>query len=556
MREDQIPVSDLGDEEQARLLQDLLEINQAMTSGTDRVLDIIWRKGARLIGAEHGSIRLLRRVGGRPALVVEAYFGEGWTALNKQRIMELGESISGVVAQSGCSRYDADVLKEKEYRGSFPEFRSKICVPIRIGNEIIGVMNFNNRAADAFDDRLVSIAEVFACQTALAVNTVRLNRHKERARRSLELSRTINGAINTTLDLDEVMHTLVDELGQIDKVTGVDVFIYDPAKQILKNDYRLKQGGVGSVELELGQGLVGAAAESRQVINIGDVRKVSHYRQIRACTRSELTMPMVQCGDLIGVINLESDRVDAFDEHDEELLEAVTLAACIAIRNAHEYKKLQQAQHELELANWRITDMEDDARFALTTYIHDEVQKTIGQLLVKARQRDEREILGLAQKLEQQAAKMRFELTIPILNMRVELMELIRETLPRMYPAVSGIEHKVRLPAFDEIKVLARSVKVLGYRFVRGAVTNVYEHADAGHVCIEADRRGDELLLRVVDNGMGFDTSQVEQFIKEGHYFFHDIRIRATQLGGSFKFKSKQGQGTTLELTVPLMATP
>jgi putative methionine-R-sulfoxide reductase with GAF domain len=457
-----------------------------------------------------------------------------------------------VVAQSGRSRYDADVLKEKEYQGSFPEFRSKICVPICIGNEVIGVMNFNNRAADAFDDRLVSIAEVFACQTALAVNNVRLNRHKERVRKSLELSRAINGAINTTLDLDEVMRTLVDELGQIDKVTGVDVFIYYPTEKILRNIYRLKQGGVGSVELELGQRLVGAAAESRQVINVGDVRKDSRYRQIRAATRSELTMPMVQCGDLIGVINLESDQIDAFDEHDEELLEAVALAACIAIRNAREYKKLQQAQRELELANRRITDMEDEARFGLTTYIHDEVQKTIGRLLVKARQRDELELLGLAQKLEQQVAKMRFELTIPILNMRVELMELIKETLPRMYPAASGIDHIVRLPAFDEIKVLDRSVKVLGHRFVRGALTNVYEHAQADQVHIGAERRGDELHLRVGDNGQGFDTSQVERFIKEGHYFFHDIKIRATQLGGSFRFESERGRGTMLELKVPL----
>jgi Nif-specific regulatory protein len=149
---------------QKQLFQDLLEINEAMTLGTEDVLSIIWHKGAQLIGAVHGSIRLLRNVGGRPVLVLEAPFGERWSEEKKRRIMELGESISGIVAQSGCSRCCADVTKEADYKGLFPEFRSKICVPIRVGDRVIGVMNFNNRTVGIFDDNHVRIAETFAIQ--------------------------------------------------------------------------------------------------------------------------------------------------------------------------------------------------------------------------------------------------------------------------------------------------------------------------------------------------------------------------------------------------------
>jgi putative methionine-R-sulfoxide reductase with GAF domain len=176
---------------QEQLFRDLLKINQAMARGAERVLDMIWHKGARLIDAEHGSIRLLRSIGGRPVLVLEAHFGERWTERKKQRRMELGESISGTVAQSGRSRCCADVTQEIDYKGSFPAFKSKICVPIRIGVEIIGVVNFNNRAVGMFNHDHVQIAETFACLTALAVNNVRLNRREERGRQSLELSRTI-----------------------------------------------------------------------------------------------------------------------------------------------------------------------------------------------------------------------------------------------------------------------------------------------------------------------------------------------------------------------------
>jgi putative methionine-R-sulfoxide reductase with GAF domain len=220
---------------QKQLFRDLLEINDAMALGTGDVLGIIWHTGARLIRAEHGSIRLLRNVGGRPVLVLEAHFGDGWTEEKKARIMGMGESISGVVAQSGYPRCCADVTKELDYRGSFPQFKSKICVPIRIGGRVIGVMNFNNRAVGVFNPGQVAIAETFARQTVLAVNTVRLNRREERARKSLELSRAINEAINATMNLDQVMHTLLSKLDEIGKATVVDVFIYDPVDHVLRN---------------------------------------------------------------------------------------------------------------------------------------------------------------------------------------------------------------------------------------------------------------------------------------------------------------------------------
>jgi putative methionine-R-sulfoxide reductase with GAF domain len=540
---------------QKRLFQDLLEINEAMTLGTEDVLSIIWHKGARLIGAEHGSIRLLRNVGGRPVLVLEAHFGEGWTEERKRRIMEVGESISGLVAQSGCSCCCADVTKEVDYKGSFPEFKSKICIPICIGDQVIGVTNFNSQAAGAFNDNHVKIAETFARQTALAVNTVRIYRREERARKSLELSRAINEAINATLDLDEVMNTLLSKLAEIGKVTIADVLIYDPVDQVLRNTYRLKEDSLGSMELRLDQGLIGATARSRKAMNVGDVRKDSRYLKARESTRSELTMPMVQGDELIGVINLESDKLDTFDEADEKLLEAVGIAACIAIRKAREYEKLQRAQQELELASRRIMAMEDSARFALTTYIHDEVQKTIGRLSVQARQQGDPEITTLVQELEQKVGRMRFDLSTPILphNMRLELRQLVEESLPQMYPAASRLRHTLRLSALDDIKASDPSVGVLVYRFVRGAVVNVYEHTDADHIRIEAKRQGDVLLLRVMDHGQGFDVTHINRFIRGGHYFFHDIQIRAAQLGGTFSVESERGKGTTLELKVPLV---
>jgi signal transduction histidine kinase len=149
---------------------------------------------------------------------------------------------------------------------------------------------------------------------------------------------------------------------------------------------------------------------------------------------------------------------------------------------------------------------------------------------------------------------MRFDLSMPILphNMRLELRQLVEESLPQIYPVASRLQHTLRLSGLDDTLASDPALGVLLYRFARGALANVYEHAEASHVCVEAERRGDDLLLRVTDDGEGLDVAHIDRFVREGHYFFHDVRIRAAQLGGTFDVESRPGRGTTLKLRVPL----
>jgi signal transduction histidine kinase len=60
------------------------------------------------------------------------------------------------------------------------------------------------------------------------------------------------------------------------------------------------------------------------------------------------------------------------------------------------------------------------------------------------------------------------------------------------------------------------------------------------------------LSIKVEDNGQGFDSAQIDGFLKAGHYFFHDIQIRTGQLNGSFQIRSNPGEGALLEINVPI----
>jgi signal transduction histidine kinase len=108
------------------------------------------------------------------------------------------------------------------------------------------------------------------------------------------------------------------------------------------------------------------------------------------------------------------------------------------------------------------------------------------------------------------------------------------------------------LAALDENLKLEPGCIFLIYRFVRGAVGNVYRHSQATSMQVSAEICDGQLILCVSDNGKGFDLALIESFIKSGHYFFHDIQIRTKQLSGNFLIQSLPEQGTRLQLNLPI----
>jgi putative tryptophan/tyrosine transport system substrate-binding protein len=216
-------------------------------------------------------------------------------------------------------------------------------------------------------------------------------------------------------------------------------------------------------------------------------------------------------------------------------------------------RALRQTQHELEIAGKRIIDAEDSSRFALTTYIHDEILGPLDELSVAARDLENPHMQKMVLELEKRVRRLRFDLSVPILkDLGVELRRLIQETLPLIYSNSQKIKMELNLSALDKVPELEPSCVFLLYRFVRGAVSNVYRHAQAGRIRVTADYAEGRLSLCVIDDGQGFDPDQVDQFIRNGHFFFHDVQIRARQLKGAFQIEAQPGSGTIMKVTIPV----
>ena len=81
------------------------------------------------------------------------------------------------------------------------------------------------------------------------------------------------------------------------------------------------QGGVSCVRIALGKGVCGESAASLQTVIVGDVKIYPNYISCDSSARSEIVVPMVKDGQLLGVLDLDSSLVDDYDEMDQKYLE-------------------------------------------------------------------------------------------------------------------------------------------------------------------------------------------------------------------------------------------
>ncbi|HLI84924.1 MAG TPA: two-component regulator propeller domain-containing protein [Bryobacteraceae bacterium] len=119
----------------------------------------------------------------------------------------------------------------------------------------------------------------------------------------------------------------------------------------------------------------------------------------------------------------------------------------------------------------------------------------------------------------------------------------------QMWTAGSGVE--VEVDVSGERKSLPPDMEQHLLRIAQEAVTNVLKHAGASKICLKLHMEAKKLFLRVADNGHGFEHPDAFS-PQEGHFGLLGMRERAERLGGELHLASHPGEGTEVEVTVPL----
>jgi len=154
----------------------LLEVSKAVSGTLDlpEQLEMLGKQVCARLGAAEFTVMLIDEASHQ--LVVEAVAGDTPSAVRGMRF-HLGEGVAGEVAAKGQSIYVPDVSRDPrylQYKGRTKTTGSFLAVPLRSKGRILGVMNINRRATDAFDLQEVRLVEAIAAQAALAIANARL----------------------------------------------------------------------------------------------------------------------------------------------------------------------------------------------------------------------------------------------------------------------------------------------------------------------------------------------------------------------------------------------
>jgi sigma-B regulation protein RsbU (phosphoserine phosphatase) len=152
----------------ARKLAAIFAISKALNEEKDPsvLFQLIVDRATELMGASSGSMILVERETG--VLRIEAEQGLGESVKSEIRL-RIGEGITGWVAQEGVPILVTDVRNDDRYVEANPNVRSEMAVPIKWGAEVVGVINLDHYAAEAFSEEDLELLNAFGNVAAVAL---------------------------------------------------------------------------------------------------------------------------------------------------------------------------------------------------------------------------------------------------------------------------------------------------------------------------------------------------------------------------------------------------
>ncbi len=233
--------------------------------------------------------------------------------------------------------------------------RSSLAVPLMRGGEIIGALEAINKESGEFTGRDVEMLGALSEQVAIALDNARLYARVKREIKERDLLYRVGMRITSSLDLNEVLNLILDSLRELVEFDAGGVYlVYPDTDDIMAITTRGYDPGMESqVKLKFGEGIVGWVAKNVEPVIVDDVSADSRYLNARDQTRSEIVVPLVTGERIVGVLNLESNNLNAFGAEALELIETFGSQAAITIERARlhiEIVEKRRLENEIELA--------------------------------------------------------------------------------------------------------------------------------------------------------------------------------------------------------------
>ncbi|HKN10714.1 MAG TPA: GAF domain-containing protein, partial [Pseudomonadota bacterium] len=367
--------------ENTRLLSELRE-SLAQQTATADVLDVISRSAfdlepvfetvvenaVRLCGADRG---FLFRFDGELLRMAASYNASSETTewVRRNPVAPGRHSVSARAALERRTVQVTDVQVDPEYAYAVRDvsaIRTVLGVPMLKNDALVGVIAIYRLEVKPFTDKQIALMETFADQAVIAIENVRL--FDEVQARTSELARSVeelralgavSQAVNSTLDLETVLETIVAKATQISGTEAGAIYVLDERQKEfqLRATYGMSQElitAVRNMHAEITEA-VGLLTETHEPSQQADLRDLPfspiNDTILRAGYRARLVVPLMRFGDVIGALVVRRKAPGAFPASIVELLETFAAQSALAIQNARMFSEIGEKSRQLEIAS-------------------------------------------------------------------------------------------------------------------------------------------------------------------------------------------------------------
>lgn len=332
----------------SRELASTLELNTVLK----RVLEL----SKDYVGAESGTLIVLDNKGKaldsiifiKDKLIHETTEQLGFT---------LKSGLAGWVVENREAVLISDTSKDSRWKkgnessGQPYKPKSSVSAPLIQGKELVGVLTLTNPKANYFNENHLELVEAIASQAAIAVSNGRLYEESQRRAQAMGAIATSAETITASLELDEVLQTILAETTNALNVEAVSLALLDDSGQniVFKAATGKKSQNIIGLSIELGQGIAGWVAKSGEAIIVDNAHDDPRFyasvdQNTGFRTEAIACAPIRSLKNIVGVLEAINPIGRSFREEDLTVLQGIGNLAGAAIERAQIFQQVQQAR--------------------------------------------------------------------------------------------------------------------------------------------------------------------------------------------------------------------
>ncbi|WP_292262458.1 GAF domain-containing protein [Mesorhizobium sp.] len=578
---------------------DVLKVISRSTFDLQVVLDTLVESAVRLCRADKGGIvqlldgvfRYVSTLGYPPSF--RAYVDANpLPALAAGR----GSAVGRVIEERRIVQIE-DVTADPDYRVALIAeaggFRTVLAAPLLREGDLVGVFVMTRAEPQPFSPKEIALVETFADQAVIAIENARLFEAVQARTRELAASvgelealGEVSKAVNSTLDLDTVLKTIVAKAVQLSATDAGTIYVFSSTRQQFRPraNFGMSDELIAAVSQQtigLADMGIGDAPGRCMPVQFPDLSKETSSFLVRktildAGYRGILIVPLLRPNKIVGALVVRRHKPGAFDEQVVHLLETFAAQSVVAIQNAKLFREIEEKGEELEAASRHksqfLANMSHELRTPLNSVLGFTellVDGIYGELPDKAKatvarvQANGRHLLGLINDVLDLSKIEAGQLTLAIEDYSVA--QIVRSTLTAVEPLARAKGLELSATVAENLPIGRGDERRLT-QILLNLAGNAVKFTETGAVDILADAVDGNFEIAVRDTGPGIaskdqalifeefqqvDNSSTRQ--KGGTGLGLAISKRIAEMhGGTLDVESVIGSGSTFRLKVPI----